>query len=92
MLKLDILSNLASETNVGAVLKELQFYVYDRDKRFVCAAIQALGRCAARLPELAERCMRVFMTLVANQTEVRRSRLTLSARDHTKTRRGRRLW
>ncbi len=69
-LKLDIIANLVTETSVGIVLKELQFYVSDPDKRFVSSAIQSIGRCAAILPDVAERCMRGLMHLVTSHEEV----------------------
>lgn len=45
LLKLEILTRLATETNIGIVLRELQTYVQTaHDPPFVAAAIQAIGR------------------------------------------------
>ena len=36
------------------------------DKDLVTASIQAIGRCATRLPEVADSCMRTLMVLISN--------------------------
>ena len=47
MIKLDILVSLALEpAAIEAVLKELRTYIRNGDKKFVCAAIRAVGRVA----------------------------------------------
>jgi AP-3 complex subunit beta len=56
-LKLEILTLLANEQNITRILREMREYTKDEDKTFVAAAIQAIGRCAAAIPEVAESCM-----------------------------------
>lgn len=60
-LKLDIMASLASELNMTSILREFQAYCRDADKTFVGAAIQAIGRCALNVPEVAQACMRGLM-------------------------------
>jgi AP-3 complex subunit beta len=54
-LKLDILASLATETSIQSILSEFQAYVKDADKEFASQAIAAMGRCAHKLPAIAER-------------------------------------
>lgn len=44
LLKLEILTNLATETSISFILREFQTYISSTDKEFVAAAIQAIGR------------------------------------------------
>lgn len=44
LLKLEILTNLATETSISVILREFQAYISSHDKEFVAAAIQAIGR------------------------------------------------
>jgi AP-3 complex subunit beta len=44
LLKLEILTNLATETSISVILREFQTYISSHDKEFVAAAIQAIGR------------------------------------------------
>lgn len=44
LLKLEILTNLATETSISFILREFQTYISSPDKEFVAAAIQAIGR------------------------------------------------
>jgi AP-3 complex subunit beta len=69
-LKLDILTNLATESSIAAILKEFQAYVRDPDKDFVSNVIQSIGRCASNIPSIAERCMGGLMQLVASPSHV----------------------
>jgi len=66
-LKLDILTAVANENNINIVLRELQSYLKHSDKAFATAAIHALGRCAARLPEVSDACLSGLMGLVNNK-------------------------
>lgn len=56
-LKLEILTLIATEGNITFVLRELQEYVKSSNKDFVTQAIQAIGRCASNIPEMAESCL-----------------------------------
>ena len=44
LLKLEILTNLANETNINFILREFQTYISCQDKDLVAATIQAIGR------------------------------------------------
>lgn len=44
LLKLEILTSLATETSISFILRELQTYILNPDKEFVAATIQAIGR------------------------------------------------
>ena len=65
-LKLDILSKLATESNINSILREFQAYARDNDIAFRCATIDAMGRCASSIPEVAEQTLRGLMFLVAD--------------------------
>jgi len=67
--KLQILSNIATGENASAILREMESYVRDKDKEFVCCAIRCVGRIASRLPDIADRCLRGLMGLVTSQYE-----------------------
>jgi len=67
-LKLDILTRSANEQNIGKILKELKEYSRDENKTFVAAAVQAIGRCATALPDVADSCMQQLVQLVVNST------------------------
>ncbi|KAF9929787.1 AP-3 complex subunit beta-2 [Linnemannia zychae] len=56
-LKLDILTLIATESNITFILRELQEYVKSSNKGFVTQAIEAIGRCASNIPEMAESCL-----------------------------------
>lgn len=44
LLKLEILTTLATETSISVILREFQTYISSNDKEFVTATIQAIGR------------------------------------------------
>ena len=69
-LKLDIMASLASEVNMTSILREMQAYCRDADKAFVGAAIQAIGRCALNVPEVAQACMRGLMVRRDNELSI----------------------
>ena len=66
-LKLEILTSLATESNINVILRELQTYLRSAEKGFVTAAIHALGRCAINVPDVAEKCLAGLMRLVNDQ-------------------------
>lgn len=69
LLKLEILTNLASETNISVILREFQTYISSSDKDFVAATIQAIGRCAASIDEVTETCLTGLVHLLSNRDE-----------------------
>ncbi|XP_018329494.1 AP-3 complex subunit beta-2 isoform X2 [Agrilus planipennis] len=69
VLKLDILTNLATESNVSTILRELQTYISNSDKVFVAATIQAIGRCACAISEITDSCLSGLVSLLSNKDE-----------------------
>lgn len=69
LLKLDIMTNLATEASIAIILREFQTYINSNDKEFVAATIQAIGRCAASIQEVTETCLSGLVHLLSNQNE-----------------------
>ncbi|CAG8552079.1 3865_t:CDS:10 [Racocetra fulgida] len=53
-LKMEIMTLVATESNITGILRELQEYVKSPNKDFATSAIRAIGRCAIGMPEMAE--------------------------------------
>jgi AP-1 complex subunit beta-1 len=62
--KLKIITALAKNSNIGEVLIELKTYATEVDVDFVRQAVLAVGRCAIRLEQAAERCVKVLLDLI----------------------------
>lgn len=69
LLKLDIMTNLATEASIAITLREFQTYINSNDKEFVAATIQAIGRCAATIKEVTETCLSGLVHLLSNHNE-----------------------
>lgn len=69
LLKLDIMTNLATEASIAVILREFQTYIQSNDKEFVAATIQAIGRCAASISEVSETCLSGLVHLLSNHNE-----------------------
>lgn len=69
LLKLDILTNLATEASIAVILREFQTYIQSNDKEFVAATIQAIGRCAASISEVTETCLSGLVLLLSNHNQ-----------------------
>ncbi|CAN7998896.1 unnamed protein product [Ixodes hexagonus] len=69
LLKLEVLTNLATETNVSIILREFQTYVASPDTEFVAATIQSIGRCASSIKEVADTCLNGLVSLLSNRNE-----------------------
>uniref|UniRef100_A0A4W3H6E2 AP-3 complex subunit beta n=1 Tax=Callorhinchus milii TaxID=7868 RepID=A0A4W3H6E2_CALMI len=70
VLKLEVLTNLASETNISTILREFQTYIRSQDKDFVAATIQAIGRCATNIGEVRDTCLNGLVQLLSNRDEL----------------------
>ncbi|KAG0306101.1 AP-3 complex subunit beta-2 [Dissophora globulifera] len=68
-LKLDILTMIATESNITFILRELQEYVKSSNKAFVTQAIEAIGRCASNIPEMAESCLGGLLKLAHSKSD-----------------------
>uniref|UniRef100_A0A8C4QHQ4 AP complex subunit beta n=1 Tax=Eptatretus burgeri TaxID=7764 RepID=A0A8C4QHQ4_EPTBU len=66
--KLDIMIRLASQANITQVLAELKEYATEVDVDFVRKAVRAIGRCAIKVEQSAERCVSTLLDLI--QTKV----------------------
>ena len=66
--KLDIMIRLASPHNIAQVLAELREYATEVDVDFVRKAVRAIGRCAIKVENSAERCVSTLIELI--QTKV----------------------
>uniref|UniRef100_A0A667GRX5 AP-3 complex subunit beta n=1 Tax=Lynx canadensis TaxID=61383 RepID=A0A667GRX5_LYNCA len=70
ILKLEVLTNLANETNTPTVLREFQTYIRSMDKDFVAATIQAIGRCATNIGRVRDTCLNGLVQLLSNRDEL----------------------
>ncbi|CAG0901274.1 unnamed protein product [Darwinula stevensoni] len=66
--KLDIMIRLASQANIAQVLSELKEYATEVDVDFVRKSVRAIGRCAIKVEQSAERCVATLLDLI--QTKV----------------------
>nr|CAB3222083.1 AP-1 complex subunit beta-1 [Phallusia mammillata] len=66
--KLDIMIRLASQSNIAQVLAELKEYAQEVDVDFVRKSVRAIGRCAIKVEQSAERCVSTLLDLI--QTKV----------------------
>lgn len=71
ILKLKILTNLSSSYNIPLILREFQAYInnYQDDMEFVSATIEAIGKCASRIKEIASVCLNGLISLLSNRNE-----------------------
>lgn len=67
LLKLEILTSLATAATISVILREFQTYISSNDKKFVAATIQAIGRCAASITEVTETCLSGLVHLLSNR-------------------------
>ena len=67
ILKLEILTNLANTGNISSLLREFQSYINGSDAASVAATIQAIGRCAATIPDVTETCLSGLVHLMSNK-------------------------
>jgi len=69
ILKLEILTNLATEANIGILLREFQSYISSQDQACVAATVQAIGRCAASIAEVTDTCLTGLVHLLSNKDQ-----------------------
>jgi len=69
ILKLEVLTNLATESNIAVILREFQTYVKSSDKQFVAHTIQAIARCATNIQEVTDTCLSGLVNLLSNRDE-----------------------
>lgn len=66
--KLDIMIRLTNQSNIAQVLSELKEYATEVDVDFVRKSVRAIGRCAIKVEQAAERCVSTLLDLI--QTKV----------------------
>lgn len=66
--KLDIMIRLANQQNIAQALAELKEYATEVDVDFVRKSVRAIGRCAIKVEQSAERCVSTLLDLI--QTKV----------------------
>ncbi|XP_054288038.1 AP-3 complex subunit beta-2 [Macrosteles quadrilineatus] len=69
LLKLEILTTLATESSISFILREFQTYISNPDKEFVAATIQAIGRCASNIKEVTDSCLSGLVSMLSNRDE-----------------------
>ncbi|CEG83010.1 Putative Clathrin binding protein [Rhizopus microsporus] len=62
--KLEIMIKLCNDRNVDQLLSELREYANEVDVDFVRKSVRAIGRCAIKIDEAAERCINVLLDLI----------------------------
>ncbi|KAI8367849.1 adaptin N terminal region-domain-containing protein [Choanephora cucurbitarum] len=62
--KLEIMIKLCNDRNVDQLLSELREYANEVDVDFVRKSVHAIGRCAIKIDEAAERCINVLLDLI----------------------------
>ncbi|KAG0147436.1 hypothetical protein CROQUDRAFT_61765 [Cronartium quercuum f. sp. fusiforme G11] len=65
--KLDIMVKLVTEKTVDTLLSELKEYASEVDVEFVRKAVRAIGQCAIKIDEAAERCVNVLLDLISTR-------------------------
>ncbi|KOB69437.1 AP-3 complex subunit beta-2, partial [Operophtera brumata] len=70
LLKLEILTNLATEASAAVVLREFQTYVTSNDKVFAAHTIQAIGRLAVAIQTETETCLNGLLHLLSSKDVV----------------------
>ncbi|XP_052865441.1 AP-3 complex subunit beta-2 [Anopheles cruzii] len=69
LLKLEIMTNLATATSISVILREFQTYISSNDKEFVASTIQAIGRCAVSISDVTDTCLSGLVHLLSNKDE-----------------------
>eukprot|EP00698_Gefionella_okellyi_P003107 TRINITY_DN12904_c0_g1_i1.p1 TRINITY_DN12904_c0_g1~~TRINITY_DN12904_c0_g1_i1.p1 ORF type:complete len:1021 (-),score=279.54 TRINITY_DN12904_c0_g1_i1:233-2959(-) len=69
-LKLEIITHLATSGTISTIMKEFKTYVKSPDEPLIIATIQAVGRVAHRLPDVADNCLRTLLALLSARSEV----------------------
>lgn len=65
--KLDIMIRLVSSQNIPQVLAELKEYATEVDVDFVRKSVRAIGRCAIKIEQSAEKCVTTLLDLIQNK-------------------------
>ncbi|KAI5001404.1 hypothetical protein ZWY2020_026054 [Hordeum vulgare] len=72
-LKLEILTTIATESSIPAILEEFQDYIKDPNRRFVADTVAAIALCALKLPSITSSCLEGLLTLVLYELSITNS-------------------
>ncbi|KAG8079178.1 hypothetical protein GUJ93_ZPchr0007g3687 [Zizania palustris] len=72
-LKLEILTNIATESSIPAIFEEFQDYIKDPDRRFVADTVAAIALCAQKLPSITTTCLEGLLSLVFYESSICKS-------------------
>ncbi len=66
ILKLEILTNLSTSSNISLILREFQAYILNLqdDLEFMSATIESIGQCASRIKEIALQYLNDLLSLL----------------------------
>lgn len=70
VLKLEVMTLIANGQNIHTILGEFNYYTTRDNKELVAHAVQAIGRCAARLPKVTDTCMSRLLAFLHNNSPV----------------------
>ncbi|RNF26889.1 putative beta-adaptin [Trypanosoma conorhini] len=80
--KIDILSMLATEASSTAIVEEFAAYASERDKAVRCAAIEAMGQVALRLPCTAQKVLQYFLLFLEMDSDHARGKSLVVMKDY----------
>nr|CDM87126.1 unnamed protein product [Triticum aestivum] len=72
-LKLEILTTIATESSIPAILEEFQDYIKDPNRRFVADTVAAIALCALKLPSITASCLEGLLALVLYELSITNS-------------------
>ncbi|VAH70275.1 unnamed protein product [Triticum turgidum subsp. durum] len=72
-LKLEILTTIATESSIPAILEEFQDYIKDPNRRFVADTVAAIALCALKLPSITSSCLEGLLALVLYELSITNS-------------------
>uniref|UniRef100_A0ACD5XIZ8 Uncharacterized protein n=1 Tax=Avena sativa TaxID=4498 RepID=A0ACD5XIZ8_AVESA len=72
-LKLEIITTVATESSIPAILEEFQDYIRDPNRRFVADTVAAIALCAEKLPSVTSTCLEGLLALVFYESSITNS-------------------
>lgn len=72
-LKLEIITTIATESSIQAILQEFQDYIRDPNRRFVADTVAAIALCAEKLPSVTSTCLEGLLALVFYESSIANS-------------------
>lgn len=67
--KLEIMFQLADESNIFSLLPELKEYSQEVDVDFVRKAVRSIGRCAVKIESSADKCVETLVDLIETKVD-----------------------